>query len=70
MRTEGAGVEPDAVHDTDGFWLIAGSMPVDEFAECLSFPISYHRACNTVAGLVLDQLAYSPQVGKTTEVNG
>lgn len=47
----------------DGSLLVAGWMPVDEFAERLGFRLDEGRDYETVAGLVIDRLGELPQLG-------
>jgi putative hemolysin len=68
--TDEGSPEPNAVRREDGSWLIAGSMPADEFAELCGLPIPEKRGYNTVAGFVLDQLGYLPAVGEKFEALG
>ncbi len=68
--TDEGPLEPDAVQRPDGSWLISGSMPVDEFADRLMFPIPLEHSYNTVAGFVLEQLGYLPKVGEAFDAHG
>ncbi|MDT1060490.1 hemolysin family protein [Paracoccus sp. CPCC 101403] len=62
--------EPKLVQREDGSLLVAGWMPVDEFADRLSVPLSEDRDFSTVAGLVLDLAGAIPQVGDCVEWDG
>ncbi|MEQ9813318.1 MAG: hemolysin family protein [Azospirillaceae bacterium] len=62
--------EPKVVARKDGSLLVAGWMPVDEFADRLGLELEEDRAFQTVAGLVLDRTAEIPEVGQTVEVGG
>ncbi|MBD9526449.1 hemolysin family protein [Paracoccus sp. PAR01] len=62
--------EPKLVQREDGSLLIAGWMPVDEFADRLSVPLSDDHDYSTVAGLVLDLAGAIPQVGDVVEWDG
>lgn len=62
--------EPKVVERQDGSYLVAGWMPVDEFAELLSMEIDPDRDYETVAGLVLDQVGYLPAVGERLDMPG
>ncbi len=62
--------EPKVVNRADGSFLIAGWMPVDEFADLLSLEIDKDRDFETVAGLVLDEVGYLPEVGQRLELQG
>ncbi len=44
-------------------------MPVDEFAEFLSVPVTGDRSYHTVAGLVLKHFGVLPQVGDWFELD-
>lgn len=60
--------EPKIVVRKDGSMLVAGWMPVDEFADRVGLELEEDRAFQTVAGLVLDRIAEIPEVGQTVEV--
>ena len=55
--------EPKVVTRADGSMLVAGWMPVDEFADLLSIGLDDSRDFQTVAGLVLDVMGRLPAVG-------
>lgn len=55
--------EPKLVLRDDGSMLVAGWMPVDEFADRLSVSLGEDHDFSTVAGLVLDLAGAIPQVG-------
>ena len=59
--------EPAFVVRQDGSFLVAGWMPVDEFAERIAMPLDPAADYETVAGLVLDILHRLPEVGETFE---
>ncbi|WP_417671827.1 hemolysin family protein [Roseibium sp.] len=56
--------EPKVVVRDDGDLLVAGWMPVDEFAELIGIKLEDHPGYETVAGLVLDLKAELPEVGQ------
>lgn len=62
--------EPRVVERADGSLLVAGWMPVDEFADRTGIVIEDDPGFETVAGLVLDLSAELPQVGQTLDVGG
>lgn len=62
--------EPKVVTQADGSYLIAGWMPVDEFADLLSLEIDADRDFETVAGLVLDEIGDLPEVGQRLDLQG
>ncbi len=62
--------EPKVVTRTDGSYLVAGWMPVDEFAEMLSLDIGTDRDFETVAGLVLEEAGHLPEVGEVLTLQG
>lgn len=62
--------EPKVVARADGSYLVAGWMPVDEFAEMLALDIAGDRDFQTVAGLVLDEIEHLPDVGQTLTLQG
>lgn len=55
--------EPKIVEREDGSLLVAGWMPVDEFADRLGVQLSEDRDYSTVAGLVLELAGQLPQTG-------
>lgn len=59
--------EPAFVVRHDGSYLVAGWMPVDEFAEKIAMPLDPNADYETVAGFVLDVLHRLPEVGETFE---
>ena len=59
--------EPKMVTRKDGSLLVAGWMPVDEFADALGLQLEADRDYQTVAGMVLDRMGHLPQVGETLE---
>lgn len=61
--------EPKIVTRGDGSLLVAGWMPVDEFADRLGLPLDEDRDYETVAGLVLDRLGALPRVGEHVDVD-
>ena len=62
--------EPKVVTRADGSFLVAGWMPVDEFAEMLSLDIGVERDFETVAGLVLEEIGHLPDVGQVLILQG
>lgn len=62
--------EPKAVRREDGSWLIAGWMPVDEFADLLGITLPEDRDYESVAGLVLDLAGVLPEVGAHVDLPG
>ncbi len=64
FQEEGAD-EPAFVVRRDGSFLVAGWMPVDEFAERIAMPLDPDADYETVAGFVLDALHRLPEVGET-----
>jgi putative hemolysin len=62
--------EPKVVTRADGSYLVAGWMPVDEFADLLALEIDADRDFETVAGLILEQVGHLPAVGERLELQG
>lgn len=62
--------EPKLVQREDGSLLIAGWMPVDEFADRIGVSLDDDRDYSTVAGLVLELAGTIPQVGDAVEWHG
>jgi putative hemolysin len=61
---EGAEVEARIVARADGSLLVAGWMPVDEFADHIGLTLEEGRSYQTVAGLMLDRLRALPHLGE------
>jgi putative hemolysin len=61
--------EPKIVERADGTMLVAGWMPVDEFAERMDLSLPEDRDFETVAGLLLDRLGRLPAVGEAVTVD-
>lgn len=57
--------EPKIVTRDDGSLLVAGWMPIDEFAARIGITMDAERDYETVAGLILDRMGRLPQVGET-----
>jgi putative hemolysin len=56
--------EPACVRREDGSFLVAGWMPIDEFADRTGAPVDRDADYETVAGLVLNTLNRLPEVGE------
>ncbi len=62
--------EPAFTAREDGSWLVAGWMPIDEFADKLGGPVDREADYETVAGLALYTLNRLPQVGERFTFRG
>ncbi|MCQ1800179.1 hemolysin family protein, partial [Neorhizobium galegae] len=62
--------EPAIVSRDDGSFLIAGWMPVDEFADQMGFSLGDDPGYETVAGFVLDEMKRLPELGESFTKNG
>lgn len=62
--------EPKIVERADGSLLVAGWMPVDEFADRLGLELRADRDFETVAGLVIDAMGTLPDVGEAVTLSG
>lgn len=62
--------ESASVERHDGSFLIAGWMPIDEFAHQFDYPFDRDADYQTVAGLVLDEFQQLPQLGESFEKHG
>jgi len=62
--------EPAIVPRDDGSFLVAGWMPVDEFAAQMGVPIGEDPGYETVAGFVLDELKHLPELGERFSSHG
>jgi putative hemolysin len=60
-------IEPPLVLRQDGSFLVAGWMPVDEFADRIGLQIDAQGDFETVAGFVLHKLNRLPEVGEQFE---
>ncbi len=60
--------EPKVVERADGSLLVAGWMPVDEFADRIGLELGDDLDFETVGGLVLDRAGELPQVGQHINV--
>ncbi|XBQ16901.1 MAG: hemolysin family protein [Oceanicaulis sp.] len=67
---EGGASEPKIVEREAGGYLVAGWMPVDEFADLIGLPLDPDREYETVAGLVLDRSDSLPGVGDHVRIEG
>ncbi|MCE8026897.1 hemolysin family protein [Billgrantia aerodenitrificans] len=61
--------EPKLVERADGSLLVAGWMPVDEFADHIGITLEDDHDYETVAGLVLQRGAVMPKVGEHVSVD-
>ena len=62
--------EPSIVPRDDGSFLVAGWMPVDEFAAQMGVPVRDDPGYETVAGFVLDELKHLPELGEKFTAHG
>lgn len=62
--------EPKVVVREDGSLLVAGWMPVDEFADRIGLTLKGDRDYETVAGLVIDEMGSLPDVGAHVTLGG
>ncbi|CAM3086977.1 putative hemolysin [Paracoccus aminovorans] len=62
--------EPKLVEREDGSLLVAGWMPVDEFADRLGVPLPEDHDYSTAAGLVLELAGQLPQAGDRVDWQG
>jgi putative hemolysin len=62
--------EPALVQRDDGSFLVAGWMPVDEFADQMGFSVGNDPDFETVAGFVLDEMKHLPELGESFTKNG
>lgn len=66
----GAEEEAKLVTREDGSLLVAGWMPVDEFAEHLGIALDDDRDYATVAGLVIEKAGALPKLGEHVDLGG
>jgi putative hemolysin len=67
---DGEGAEVKIATRDDGGLLVAGWMPVDEFAERSGLRLDDDRDYETVAGLVLETMGALPKLGEHVELAG
>jgi putative hemolysin len=60
--------EPKVVTRADGSYLVAGWMPVDEFADLLSLELDDDRDYETAAGFVLEKVGRLPAVAERLDL--
>lgn len=65
---EGEQAEAKVATRDDGSLLVAGWMPVDEFADRIGIALEEDRAYETVAGLVIDRMKALPKLGDHVDV--
>lgn len=65
-----AQTEPKIFEREDGSLLVAGWMPVDEFADLLGLTLPQDRDFETVAGLVLEEMGTLPEIGDQLSFGG
>ncbi len=65
-----SGAEPAYVRRADGSLLVAGWMPVDEFADLLELSFGRDAEFETVAGLVLHRIGRLPTTGEEFIIDG
>jgi putative hemolysin len=67
---EGEETEAKIAEREDGRLLVAGWMPVDEFAERVGITLKDDRDYETVAGLVIEEMGSLPKLGEHVDVSG
>ncbi|MCK6451966.1 MAG: hemolysin family protein [Alphaproteobacteria bacterium] len=70
FRTEEGHPEPALIQLEDGSYLVAGSMPADEFADAMRIRLPEERSYHTVAGFVLDKFGHVPGTGAAFTAQG
>ncbi|WP_297112779.1 hemolysin family protein [uncultured Devosia sp.] len=70
IYNEEPGDEPALTQRKDGSWLVAGWMPVHDFAERFNVPVPKDARYETLAGYVLAQVNHMPSVGESFEQDG
>lgn len=68
--TEGEEAEVKVAQRDDGSLLVAGWMPVDEFADHIGITLEEDRNYETVAGLILERMGALPKLGEHVEISG
>jgi putative hemolysin len=67
---EGEGAEVKIATRDDGSLLVAGWMPVDEFAERIGLTLDDDRGYETVAGLIIEKMGALPKLGEHVDLAG
>ncbi len=67
---EGENAEAKIAERDDGSLLVAGWMPVDEFAEHIGMTLDSDRDYETVAGLVIEKMGTLPKLGEYVDLSG
>lgn len=62
--------EPAIVEREDGSFLVAGWMPIDEFADEMGFSMGGESDYETVAGFVINEIKRLPKLGETFTARG
>lgn len=62
--------EPAIVEREDGSFLVAGWMPIDEFADEMGFALDEEPDYETVAGFVIDEIKHLPSLGESFTAKG
>ncbi len=62
--------EPAIVEREDGSFIVAGWMPIDEFADEMGFSLDKDADYETVAGFVINELKQLPSLGETLTTRG
>lgn len=68
FRTEEGEPEPALTLRGDGSLLVAGWMPVDEFADRVGLTLPANRSYETVAGFAIARMGRIPAVGETFDI--
>lgn len=67
---EGEEAEPKITTRDDGSLLVAGWMPVDEFAEHIGLTLDSDRDYETVGGLIIEKMGALPKPGEYVDIAG
>jgi putative hemolysin len=70
VYNEEPGEDPAIVQRQDGSWIVAGWMPVDDFADRFHITVPKDARYETVAGYVLAALNHLPATGESFERDG
>lgn len=70
IYNEEPGEDPPLTQRKDGSWLVAGWMPIADFAERFNITVPKDARYETLAGFVLSQVNHMPKIGESFDLEG